>query len=69
MDKQTAAQIVALSVVMKAVIATHPDHDALRKVIREVMKDGFKDIDDESLSLIERSVLNWMNGLRRRVEK
>jgi hypothetical protein len=69
MDKKTAAQIVALSVVMKAVLATHPDHEALRRCIREVMKNGFKDIDDESLSAIETSVLNWMNGLRRSIKK
>ena len=69
MDKKTAAQFVALSVVMKAVVHTHQDHDALRQAIRDVMKDGFKeDLDEESIRLIDNSVLNWMNGLRRKVK-
>jgi hypothetical protein len=69
MDEKSAAQFVALSVMVKALIATHPDHDALREAIRDVMKEGFKNSDDSIEPLIDQSVLNWMNGLRKRVPK
>jgi len=54
---------------VKALIATHPDHNALREAIRDVMKDGFKNSDDSIEPLIDQSVLNWMNGLRKQVPK
>ena len=69
MDERTAAQFVAMSVIIKALIATHPDHDALRESIRDIMKEGFKNADDSIEPLIDQSVLNWMNGLRKRVPK
>jgi hypothetical protein len=69
MDEKSAAQFVALSVIVKALIATHPDHDALREAIRDFMKEGFKNSDDSIEPLIDQSVLNWMNGLRKRVPK
>jgi hypothetical protein len=69
MDEKSAAQFVALSVMVKALIATHPDHNALREAIRDVMRDGFKNSDDSIEPLIDQSVLNWMNGLRKQVPK
>lgn len=69
MDDKSAAQFVAMSVMIKALIATHQDHDALRDKIQEVMKDGFKNADETLEPLIDQSVLNWMNGLRKRVPR
>jgi hypothetical protein len=66
MDERTAAQIIALTVVIKALVATHPNHEAIRKEIEQIMKDGFKEEVDAGMeSLIDRSVLNWVNGLRK----
>jgi hypothetical protein len=67
MDENTAAQIVAQSIMIKALIDTHPDHDSLRKCIQETMQHGIKNADEKFESLIDNSVLNWMNGLRKRV--
>jgi hypothetical protein len=67
MDDKTAAQFVALSVMVKALIHTHPDHDKLHECIQETMKAGFNNATDEAQDLIDKSVLNWMNGLRKRV--
>lgn len=69
MDERTAAQFVALSVVVKALVATHPDHDALRAAIQETMKEGFENADESIEPLIDHSVLNWLNGLKKRVPK
>lgn len=69
MNERTAAQFVALSVMIKALVATHPDHDALRASIQEIMKEGFANADESIEPLIDQSVLNWMNGLRKRVPK
>jgi hypothetical protein len=33
------------------------------------MKDGFKNADETLEPLIDQSVLNWMNGLRKRVPR
>lgn len=69
MDEKTAAQFVAQSVMIKALIETHPDHEALREAIQTTMREGFKNADDSFEPLIDQSVLNWMNGLRKRVLK
>lgn len=64
MNIRNAAQIVALSAIVKALVATHQNHGALRAALREVAKDGFANADDEMQAEIDRSILNWMNGLR-----
>jgi hypothetical protein len=69
MDDKSAAQFVSLSVMVKALIHTHPDHDKLRDCIQEIMKEGFNNATYEFQDLIDKSVLNWMNGLRKRVKK
>jgi hypothetical protein len=69
MDERTAAQIVAQSVMIKALIETHPDHEALRAAIQATMRDGFENVTEESQPLIDQSVHNWMNGLRKQLPK
>lgn len=69
MDEKTAAQFVAQSVMIKALLETHPDHEALRAAIQATMRDGFENATEGSQPLIDQSVLNWMNGLRKRVPK
>jgi hypothetical protein len=68
MDDKTAAQFVALSVIVKALVHSHPNHEILRDSIQETMKSGFENVTEETQHLIDKSVLNWMNGLRKRVK-
>jgi hypothetical protein len=65
MDDRIAAQFIALTVVVKALIATHPNHELIRKEIKSIMKDGLKEVDVVMEAMIDQSVLNWMNGLRK----
>jgi len=68
MDDKTAAQFVALSVIVKALVHSHPNHEILRSAIQETMKSDFENVSEETQHLIDESVLNWMNGLRKRVK-
>jgi hypothetical protein len=68
MDDKTAAQFVALSIIVKALVHSHPNHEILRSAIQETMKSGFENVAEETQHLIDESVLNWINGLRKRVK-
>lgn len=66
MDEHSAGQVIALSIVIKALVQTHPDHNALRKSIISTMEDGFReDVGARLQESIDRSILNWINGLRK----
>jgi hypothetical protein len=64
MDRDSAAKFVALAVVVRALVATHPDHKALRAALRDVAKGPFAGADDAMQEDIDLAVLNWLNGLR-----
>jgi len=64
-DKKSAGQLIAMSIVIKALVMTHQDHAALRRALVEIMKHGFDtEVDDALQACIDKSVLNWMNSLK-----
>jgi hypothetical protein len=66
MDERTAAQFVALSVMVQALVESHPNHDALRLALTQCIE-RVKNHDDALQPLIDEAVLNWMNGLRKQI--
>ena len=68
MDERTAAAFVALSTMVGALVESHPDHDALRRSLHEYAE-RIKNDDDALQPLIDEALLNWMNGLRKRISR
>jgi hypothetical protein len=64
MDADSAAKFVAMAVVLRALIATHSDHRALRAALRASAQGPVVGADDAMQDAIDLEVLRWLNGLR-----
>jgi hypothetical protein len=64
-----AAEYTALSLMVKAMVLTHPFPEQLRMCLEALYEAGVSGATAELLPALDEAVLNWRNGIPRLVPK
>jgi hypothetical protein len=58
----TTGQLIALTIVVKALLATHPNKAAAVRAIKSLSDAGIRHADPKLQAQIDRSLLHWINS-------
>ncbi len=64
-----AAEYTSLSLMVKALVLTHPFPEQLRMCLEALYEAGVQGATSELLPALDEAVLNWRNGIPRRVPR
>jgi hypothetical protein len=56
------AQIIALTIIVKAILLTSKNKPEIIKTIKEIVDSGFVNADDKMQADIDASLMNWINS-------